>query len=378
LFVWEDNNTPASETRGILFAKFFFARRKGVRTTTTLPLQSTRTTTLFSRSTEVPLPFGGKYTTLVKREEKMSSASASAILFPTTHHHSRRAVVCISSVAFLHKSGALSRVAGAAEMAALLPRPTRDRTDDASSTEKEDASKFEGRGGRAKSARLQPLLDYKKRLRRAEEELKDIISRLQQREFYENEKGGNSTAFTGTIEDEILDPKEGFSGTKMVSTSEANDVRKTLHENELGNFWEIALGTNQYLNGGITSSFARREADLWKLAPKKSEVIANFLTPDFNNADDKLCLIYSCVNDPSAPPSIDVLYALKLFDEGLKEAAKKGKNVTRDGLCEVAKDALVKLQTYENVVEKEANESGARDARWINPAFGKGWHSVGI
>ena len=66
------------------------------------------------------------------------------------------------------------------------------------------------------------------------------------------------------------------------------------------------------------------------------------------------------------------------FDEGLKEAAKKGKNVTRDGLCEVAKDALVKLQTYENVVEKEANESGARDAQWINPAFGKGWHSVGI
>ena len=78
------------------------------------------------------------------------------------------------------------------------------------------------------------------------------------------------------------------------------------------------------------------------------------------------------MNDPSAPPSIDVLYAhLNCSDEGLKEAAKKGKNITRDGLCEVAKDALVKLQTYENVVEKEANESGARDARWINPAFGK-------
>ena len=279
--------------------------------------------------------------------------------------------MCVSSVAFLHKSviGALSRVAGAAEMAPLPPRPTRDRTDDdaSSSTEKEDASKIEGRGGRAtpSAARLQPLLEYKTRLRRAEEELKDIISRLQQQQQQRMMEDEN---------EKVL----GFSGTKMVSTSEANEVRKTLHENELGNFWEIALGTNQYLNGGITSSFARREADLWKLAPKKSEAIANFLTPDFNNADDKLCLIYSCVNDPSAPPSIDVLYALKLFDEGLKEAAKKGKNVTRDGLCEVAKDALVKLQTYENVVEKEANESGARDARWINPAFGKGWHSVGI
>ena len=261
-------------------------------------------------------------------------------------------------------------MAGAAEMAPLPPRPTRDRTDDdaSSSTEKEDASKIEGRGGRAtpSAARLQPLLEYKTRLRRAEEELKDIISRLQQQQQQQR-----------MMEDEN-EKVLGFSGTKMVSTSEANEVRKTLHENELGNFWEIALGTNQYLNGGITSSFARREADLWKLAPKKSEAIANFLTPDFNNADDKLCLIYSCVNDPSAPPSIDVLYALKLFDEGLKEAAKKGKNVTRDGLCEVAKDALVKLQTYENVVEKEANESGARDARWINPAFGKGWHSVGI
>ena len=300
----------------------------------------------------------------------MASAKSLAI-FPTTTTHSRRAVVCVSSVAFLHKSviGALSRVAGAAEMAPL-PRPTRDRTDDdaSSSTEKEDASKIEGRGGRAtpSAARLQPLLEYKTRLRRAEEELKDIISRLQQQQQQQR-----------MMEDEN-EKVLGFSGTKMVSTSEANEVRKTLHENELGNFWEIALGTNQYLNGGITSSFARREADLWKLAPKKSEAIANFLTPDFNNADDKLCLIYSCVNDPSAPPSIDVLYALKLFDEGLKEAAKKGKNVTRDGLCEVAKDALVKLQTYENVVEKEANESGARDARWINPAFGKGWHSVGI
>mmetsp|Transcript_9529 Transcript_9529/g.27469 ORF Transcript_9529/g.27469 Transcript_9529/m.27469 type:complete len:306 (-) Transcript_9529:82-999(-) len=302
----------------------------------------------------------------------MASAKSLAI-FPTTTTHSRRAVVCVSSVAFLHKSviGALSRVAGAAEMAPLPPRPTRDRTDDdaSSSTEKEDASKIEGRGGRAtpSAARLQPLLEYKTRLRRAEEELKDIISRLQQQQQQQQRM----------MEDEN-EKVLGFSGTKMVSTSEANEVRKTLHENELGNFWEIALGTNQYLNGGITSSFARREADLWKLAPKKSEAIANFLTPDFNNADDKLCLIYSCVNDPSAPPSIDVLYALKLFDEGLKEAAKKGKNVTRDGLCEVAKDALVKLQTYENVVEKEANESGARDARWINPAFGKGWHSVGI
>jgi hypothetical protein len=167
-----------------------------------------------------------------------------------------------------------------------------------------------------------------------------------------------------------------FSG--IVSKSELESIRKALHENELGNFWEIALGANKYLNSGIKSDFARGEEDLWKLAPKKSEAISNFLTPDFNNADDKLCLIYSCVNDPSAPPSIDVLYALKLFDEGLREASKK-KTVTRDGLREVAKDALDKLQTYEKLVEREASEtsSSTREA-WKNPAFGKGWHGTGI
>lgn len=231
------------------------------------------------------------------------------------------------------------------------------------SEEEEESSEDDARIGGNPSASLQPLETYKKRLKRVEKELSAIVSSL-----------GDDVDENEVSEDEF-DLRQ-FSG--IVSKSELESIRKALHENELGNFWEIALGANKYLNSGIKSDFARGEEDLWKLAPKKSEAISNFLTPDFNNADDKLCLIYSCVNDPSAPPSIDVLYALKLFDEGLREASKK-KTVTRDGLREVAKDALDKLQTYEKLVEREAVEtsSSAREA-WKNPAFGKGWHGTGI
>jgi hypothetical protein len=234
-----------------------------------------------------------------------------------------------------------------------------------------NAEADEEKEGGNPSETLQPLQTYKNRLRRVERELSAIVSSL--RDDAEGTTGGIEEAAAVT-EDEF-DLRQ-FSG--VVSKADLDAIRKALHENELGNFWEIALGANRYLNGSIKSDFARGEEDLWKLAPKKSEAISNFLTPDFNNADDKLCLIYSCVNDPSAPPSIDVLYALKLFDEGLKEASKKGKkNVTRDGLREVAKDALEKLLTYERLIEREA-EDGKSDASWKNPAFGKGWHGTGI
>jgi hypothetical protein len=246
---------------------------------------------------------------------------------------------------------------------AMLRTMNDDANTFARASEEKESSGDDARIGGNPSASLQPLETYKKRLKRVEHELSAIVSSL-----------GDDVDENEVSEDEF-DLRQ-FSG--IVSKSELESIRKALHENELGNFWEIALGANKYLNSGIKSDFARGEEDLWKLAPKKSEAISNFLTPDFNNADDKLCLIYSCVNDPSAPPSIDVLYALKLFDEGLREASKK-KTVTRDGLREVAKDALDKLQTYEKLVEREAVEtpSSAREA-WKNPAFGKGWHGTGI
>ena len=82
--------------------------------------------------------------------------------------------------------------------------------------------------------------------------------------------------------------------------------------------------------------------------------------------------MYSCVNDPRAPPSIDVLYALKLLDEGL---ATEG--VTATGLLANAEDAAEKLQAYVRLVDAEANPE-LRDDAWRNPAPARGWGRVGI
>ena len=99
------------------------------------------------------------------------------------------------------------------------------------------------------------------------------------------------------------------------------------------------------------------------------------MRPDFDNPDDKLCLIYSCVNDPSAPASIDTLYSLKLFDEGLREAAK-GERATPEGLSFVARDVLEKLATYRALVVEKADRDMVDDA-WVNPAPTR-WSGVGI
>ena len=70
-------------------------------------------------------------------------------------------------------------------------------------------------------------------------------------------------------------------------------------------------------------------------------------------------LIYSCVNDPSAPASIDTLYSLKLIDESWLKIA-------REGLSFVARDVLEKLATYRALVVEKADRDMVDDA-WVNP-----------
>jgi len=151
-------------------------------------------------------------------------------------------------------------------------------------------------------------------------------------------------------------------------------ARKELHEGELGRFWVTARGCDKYLYGNARSPFAREKEDLWKLIPEKAGLGAK-LVPNFDNADDKLCLIYSCVNDPTAPASIDSLYALKLFDEGLRIGAK-GDKVTAEGLGFVARDVLDKLEAYRRLVADEA-DGDLVDIEWENPAS-QSWAGVGI
>ena len=144
-----------------------------------------------------------------------------------------------------------------------------------------------------------------------------------------------------------------------------------LHADELGAFWVTSRGTDRYVSAA-RSPFARDREDLWKLLPERSGPLGKILQPDFDNPDDPLCLVYSCVNDPRAPPSIDVLYALKLLDEGL---ATEG--VTATGLLANAEDAAEKLQAYVRLVDAEANPE-LRDDAWRNPAPARGWGRVGI
>ena len=123
------------------------------------------------------------------------------------------------------------------------------------------------------------------------------------------------------------------------------------------------------------SPFAREKEDMWTLIPEKSGPLGRALKPNFDNPDDKLCLIYSCVNDPTAPASIDTLYSLKLFDEGLRIGAK-GDAVTAEGLSFVARDVLEKLATYRTLVVEKA-DSSLMDASWVNPSPAS-WSGVGI
>ena len=153
-------------------------------------------------------------------------------------------------------------------------------------------------------------------------------------------------------------------------------MRESLHVGELGRFWVTARGCDKRTSGTRERSpFAREKEDMWALIPEKSGPLGRLLAPDFDNPDDKLCLIYSCVNDPSAPASIDTLYSLKLFDEGLRVAAK-GERATPEGLSFVARDVLEKLATYRALVVEKADRDMV-DESWVNPAPTR-WSGVGI
>lgn len=177
-------------------------------------------------------------------------------------------------------------------------------------------------------------------------------------------------------EEELADEDESLSfdepaAAVPLTARERAAFKARLHDGELGFFWVTSRGTDRYMMGQ-RSPFARDKEDLWKLLPEKSGPLGRLLQPDFDNADDKLCLVYSCVNDPRAPPSIDVLYSLKLLDEGL---ATEG--VTAKGLLSNVQDSCAKLDTYLRLVDARADPTVLDDA-WRNPAPTRGWGKVGV
>lgn len=233
------------------------------------------------------------------------------------------------------------------------------------------ATKEAAAGERGLNEPLRPLAEYRAALDRAMQELDAIVTDL---------GGDNSSVSTTSLDDALfLASSEDFSEELFASappavplTAQQRSVFKArLHAGELGFFWVTSRGTDRYMMGQ-RSPFARDKEDLWKLLPEKSGPLGKFLQPDFDNPDDKLCLVYSCVNDPRAPPSIDVLYSLKLLDEGL---ATEG--VTAGGLLNNAVDSRSKLTAYLALVDAEADPA-LTDDDWRNPAPAKGWGKVGV
>ena len=202
---------------------------------------------------------------------------------------------------------------------------------------------------------LRPLAEYRTALDGAVSELDAVCTELR------------NAAGSTTGVDEFDVPAYA---APLDAAARASFARR-LHADELGAFWVTSRGTDRYM-AGERSPFARDTEDLWKLLPEKSGPLGKVLQPDFDNPDDKLCLIYSCVNDPRAPPSIDVLYSLKLLDEGLNT-----EGVTAAGLLGNAEDCLDKLQRYSKLVDDNADATLV-DADWRNPAKSSVWRRVGI
>ena len=215
---------------------------------------------------------------------------------------------------------------------------------------------------------LRPLAEYRAALDRAAAELDAIARDL--RDAAGLPRDVASDASTRDDDDDLLFLDLPAAAPPLAPAARAA-FKTRLHADELGAFWVTSRGTDRYVSAA-RSPFARDREDLWKLLPERSGPLGKILQPDFDNPDDPLCLVYSCVNDPRAPPSIDVLYALKLLDEGL---ATDG--VTATGLLANAEDAADKLRAYVRLVDAEADPE-LRDDAWRNPAPARGWGRVGI
>lgn len=222
---------------------------------------------------------------------------------------------------------------------------------------------------------LRPLEEYRAALDRVKLELDAIAADLRASDGASSSvKSYPSTR--KTEEEELADEDESVSFDEPaaaipLTARERAAFKGRLHDGELGYFWVTSRGTDRYMMGQ-RSPFARDQEDLWKLLPEKSGPLGRLLQPDFDNADDKLCLVYSCVNDPRAPPSIDVLYSLKLLDEGL---ATEG--VTAKGLLSNVQDSCAKLDAYLRLVDAQADPTVLDDG-WRNPAPTRGWGKVGV
>ena len=73
--------------------------------------------------------------------------------------------------------------------------------------------------------------------------------------------------------------------------------------------------------------------------------------PMAKRPNDFLCAVFSCYNDPRAPPSTDALLSLRLTRDGVRMGARGDSRITAVGLAASLDDALEKLDALLALVD---------------------------
>ena len=74
--------------------------------------------------------------------------------------------------------------------------------------------------------------------------------------------------------------------------------------------------------------------------------------PGVERTNDFLCAVFSCFNDPRAPPSTDMMLSLKLLSEGVNMGLRGDPRISAEGLILSLDDVLEKVNAYVNLVDR--------------------------
>lgn len=76
--------------------------------------------------------------------------------------------------------------------------------------------------------------------------------------------------------------------------------------------------------------------------------------PGVKRTNACLCLVFSCFNDPRAPPSTDMILSLKLLSDGVDMGLRGDARISAEGLILSLDDALEKVNSYLELVNRSS------------------------
>lgn len=74
--------------------------------------------------------------------------------------------------------------------------------------------------------------------------------------------------------------------------------------------------------------------------------------PGVERTNDFVCAVFSCFNDPRAPPSTDMMLSLKLLSDGVNMGLRGDPRISAEGLILSLDDVLEKVNAYVNLVDR--------------------------